>query len=58
MRSAVAHINSKLLYIGLPISVMPRLNRFAWTQKFKRAMYQLKFDHVLFLQEYQIERNS
>ena len=58
MGNAVAHINVKLLYFGLPISLIPRLSGFAWVQKFKWDMYQLKFDHVLFLQEYQIERNS
>ena len=58
MGYAVAHINGKLLYFGLPISVLPLLNKSAWVKKFKRTMYQLKFDDVLFLQDYQIERNS
>ena len=35
MGNAVAHINVKLLYFGLPISLIPRLSRFAWVQKFK-----------------------
>ena len=35
MRYAVAHINGKLLYFGLPISLIPRLSGFAWVQKFK-----------------------